>query len=208
MANNTKTTIIFPDFLYKYGTSTMFNNITHVQLLETVTKFILNQSIETVIVLSTVFLIYYLGFQNRKIQNSRSYYKELYTDAYQDCLRLEDTIMLLRKKVKSLETRLNMKRHELQCLQNVVDIDREKIADDLVDIMKSLPVDAHDSVALIKKLANKFDISISIESSNKKRKNTRLPTRRQPKRSAAPVKFIFDDSDSEDNNITDPDYKI
>jgi len=204
MANNTNTTIIFPDFLYKYGTSTMFNNITHVQLLETVTKFILNQSIETVIVLSTVFLIYYLGFQNRNIRNSRSYYKQLYTDAYQDCLRLEDTIMLLRKKVKSLETRLNMKRRELQSL----DIDREKIADDLVDIMKSLPVDAHDSVALIKKLANKFDISISFESSNKKRKNTRLPTRRQPKRSAAPVKFIFDDSDSEDNNMTDPDYKI
>lgn len=177
MANNTNTTIIFPNFFYEDRPSPMFNTNTNTQILETVTKFILNQSIETVIMLSVLLTLYYLGFQNRKIKNSRIYYKELYKDAYIDCIRLEDTIMLLRKKVKSLEIRLNRKRRELQY---ILDIDNEKPADD----------------------GNSGTIS------NKKRKNKRLPFRGKPKRSAAPIKFVFGESDSEDNKMTDPDYKI
>lgn len=198
MVNMTNTTIIFPDFLYKYGTIAKQQAFKHITT---------NISLEAVIILSVVFTIYYLGFQNTKFYKSRNFYKNLYADKYNDCLKLEDDIAFLRRKVKLLETRLNMKRRELESGILITDIDRESMLDDFTTIVKSLPVDAEETFTLIQKLANKFDISITVESGNKKRKNTRLPTRRQPKRMAAPVKFLFEEDDEDDKRM-DPDYKI
>lgn len=187
MANNT--TIMFPNFLHKYGTLTESEN------LETIIDF---NFVKIVIVISITFTVYYLGFQNRKIYKNYNYYKNLYTDAYKVQRRLEDNIIYLQKKVKSLESRLYTKQRELDSALIITDIDREKIADDFLDIIKTLPLHAKESVTLIQKLANKFDISISFDSSNKKRKNSGFPTRRQPKRKASPAKFFYSD-ESEDS---------
>jgi hypothetical protein len=87
------------------------------------------------------------------------------------------------------------------------DVEKESLAQDFIKLIEMLPHSRarEGIIKQIGKIAENFDIEITLE--NKRKKQETEYVRRQPKRIAAPTHFVFSDDEDEDNTKLDPDYK-
>ena len=103
----------------------------------------------------------------------------------------EEERQRLVRKFRMSEAKLKEKRKQLESLQDAIYLsieDREEIGTLFTELIHEFP----DSISFVQEIAGHLHISITVEP-KKKRKSREQPIRRQPKRTTAPTRFIYND---------------